>query len=457
MHQQRRDQASSSAGSFERTARASAARLFALFALFALAGGCGVGPEPTAAAAALSLDDVAEQYVKTALAFRTYDDAYVDAYVGPEEWAAEAEAGSATLEELRIETRDLIRAVELTEPSEDDRLLRQRRALLRKRLDSMLLRMDMADGKRLPFDEESATLFDAVAPDNDAQAFDKVLARIDALLPGDAPLAERVETFRTRFEIPKDRLSAVFDAAIAECRRRTLAHIDLPDDERFTVEYVTDQPWGGYNWYKGDHYSLIQINTDFPTIIDRAVDLGCHEGYPGHHAYNILIEEALVNGRGWIEFALNPLYGPQSLISEGSANYGIDVAFPGDERREFEKAVLFPLAGLDPAEADRFYDLGDALSELGYAGNEAARDYLNGDITADQAVDWLVKYTLSAPAKARQRVRFFDTYRSYVINYNYGRDLVESYVTRRAGDDIAQRWAEFERILSEPITPSDLR
>jgi hypothetical protein len=280
---------------------------------------------------------------------------------------------------------------------------------------------------------------------------------LDALLPGDAPLNERIDRFRRRFEIPKERLAPVFDAAIAECRRRTLEHIDLPDDENFTIEYVSDQPWSGYNWYKGGRFSLIQINTDLPIFIDRAVDLGCHEGYPGHHTYNVLIEEQLVNDLGWIEFTLNPLYGPQSLISEGSANYGIDMAFPAEERKAFERGVLFPLAGLDAAEADRYYDLLDALGDLDYAVNEAARDYLNGALTKEQTIDWLMRNALSTRERAEQRVRFIDSYRSYVINYNLGRDLVESFVERRAGDDSERRWTEFQYVLSQPISPSDLR
>jgi hypothetical protein len=252
-------------------------------------------------------------------------------------------------------------------------------------------------------------------------------------------------------------LPAVFDAAIAECRRRTLEHIDLPAGESFVIEYVTGQPWSGYNWYKGDYFSLIQINTDLPIYIDRAVDLGCHEGYPGHHVYGVLTERDLVEGQGWIEFSVNALYGPQSLLSEGSANYGIDLAFPGGERVTFEKDVLFPLAGLDPAQTERYHELLELLEELSYAGNEAARDYLNGTITAEQAAEWLVEYGLSSAERAAQRVRFFDAYRSYVINYNFGADLVRSYVEAQSAGDAARRWAEFERLLTSPLAPSDLQ
>src|SRR5882762_3547574 len=157
--------------------------------------------------------------------------------------------------------------------------------------------------------------------------------------------------WRKPFVIPKAKLDTVFQLAIKECRARTLAHVALPPNESFAVEYVTNKPWGGYNWYKGGFHSLIQVNTDLPIFIDRAVDLACHEGYPGHQVYNALLEQHLGRGRGWPEFSVYPLFSPQSLIAEGTANFGIDVAFPGTERTAFERDVLFPLAGLDPAQA----------------------------------------------------------------------------------------------------------
>ena len=55
------------------------------------------------------------------------------------------------------------------------------------------------------------------------------------------------------------------------------------------------------------------------------------------------------------EFTVYPLFSPQSLIAEGTANYGIAVAFPGDERIS-ERTVLFPAAGLDPKRVREYYE-----------------------------------------------------------------------------------------------------
>jgi hypothetical protein len=71
-------------------------------------------------------------------------------------------------------------------------------------------------------------------------------------------------------------------------------------------------------------------------------------------------------------------------------------------------------------------------------------------------VQWLIDYALTSPERARQRTDFFDTYRSYVINYNLGKDLVANYI-ERDNADIDERWKRFENLLSSPMTASDLK
>jgi hypothetical protein len=136
------------------------------------------------------------------------------------------------------------------------------------------------------------------------------------------------------------------------------------------VEYVTNKPWAGYNWYKGGFRSVIQVNTDLPIYIDRAVDLAAHEGYPGHHVYNALLEKNLLRDRGWVEFSVYALFSPQSLIAEGTANYGKQVAFTEIDRLALERDVLWPLAGLDVTHLENYYRVQRLTKELSFAGNE---------------------------------------------------------------------------------------
>lgn len=403
------------------------------------------------------LDTLARDYVMVVLSLGRHDADFVDAYYGPSEWKTAVDAEQPDLPTIRDRASAIAESLKALGEGEDDDAGR-RIAYLKAQVRAVQTRIRMLDGIRFAFEEESDLLYDAVAPRFEEEHFQKLLSALDSVIPGSGPVPDRYERFRSRFVIPVDRLDAVFTAAIDECRLRTRRWIALPREESLRLEYVTGKTWSGYNWFQGSGRSLIQINTDFPITIDRAVDLGAHEGYPGHHVYNALIERDLVLGRGWKEFSVYALFSPQSLIAEGTANYGVSMAFPAGERIAFEAERLFPSAGLDRTSTAHYYQAHELSLRLNYAGNEAARRYLDGEISRDDAIEWLVTYALMSPQRAEQRTRFFDQYRSYVINYNLGQDLVGAYIARTAGSDLsdARRWEIFTRLLSIPHTPSDL-
>jgi hypothetical protein len=235
------------------------------------------------------------------------------------------------------------------------------------------------------------------------------------------------------------------------------AQLILPAGEAFTIEYVSSQPWTAYNWYKGGLTSLIQVNTDLPMTVDRALHLACHEGYPGHHVYNTLLEDRLVRGRGCVELTVYPLFSPQSLIAEGSADLGAEMAFPGGDRLAFLRERLFPLAGLDPSTAPQFDAVQTLLAKLQAAGVEVARDYLDGRIDRDVAVNRLTEWALMPRPQAEQRVRFIERYRSYVITYIVGVDLCRAWVEHEASDGADARWKSFAALLTSLRTPGAMR
>ncbi len=427
-----------------------------LLGLLVLVGACAATPSPTTPAAGGSggdtLDAVARDYVALILEIGEREPGYVDAYYGPAEWQAAAHANPRTVPQLIQGAAGLTQRLEAISTAGADAASVQRKKYLLAHVSAAAARLRMLSGEKMGFADEAYALFGVRPGLKPLTAFDPVLAQIDALVPGPGPLADRVTEFKSHYVIPKDRLQAVMDAAIAECRRRTLQHIRLPADESFTLAFVGDKPWSGYNYYQGNSASKIEINADFPIYTERAIDLGCHEGYPGHHVYNALLERAFVRERGWVEMSVYPLFSPMSFVAEGSANYGIDLAFPGDEALRFEREVLFPLAGLDPSTAERKARLAALTRQLARAEYTIADDYLAGRIGRDAAIDQLMKYGLTDRAKATQRLRFIDTYRSYIINYGLGRDVVQAWVEGQGRD----HWRGMETLLSSQILPADL-
>jgi len=429
-------------------------RLLAALFVAATLASCRGEHQP---AVAPELDAIARDYVLLSLTIGEKEAGYIDAYYGPPEIQAKAKADAAgqSLEVLAKRTADLSKRV-VDAAGQAEGIDQRRARFLLAQLTAAETRLRMLRGEKLSFDEEAKGLF-AVRPAlKPLTSYDQVLQQVETLVPGSGPLDKRVEAFQARFTIPSAKLKPVFEAAIAECKARTVQHIALPKGENFELAFVTGKSWSGYNYYKGGYKSRIEVNTDLPIRVSRAVDLGCHEGYPGHHVLNALLEQRLTNGRKWIEFSVYPLYSPQSLLAEGSANYGIELAFPGRERLAFESAKIYPLAGLPVADAERYFTLQQAMQKLQGARLTIARDMIDGKIDEAEAVRLTQHYLLVSPERAKQLTEFAKQYRTYVINYGLGLDMVRADI-EAAGATPEARWKRMEQLLSEPTLPSDLK
>ncbi|MFT3729274.1 MAG: hypothetical protein QM759_15735 [Terricaulis sp.] len=405
--------------------------------------------------AAPALNTLAESYVRLSLEIGTHEDGYIDAYYGPQQWQDEAKAHPRSVDQLKDAADALQAQIVGVETTTHDAAEKRRAHTLAAYVASARFRLDMIGGLRAPFADEALRLF-ALAPQiKPLTDYDAMLVRINQLVPGRGDLGQRIETFRARYVIPENKLQAVMQAAIDECRRRTLAHIALPQGEHFTLSLVKGQSWGAYNYYRGNNQSEIQVDTDLPIYIDRAVGLGCHEGYPGHHVQGIYAER-LYRQSGYVEYAVSPLFSPQGPINEGGGNYGVDLAFPGDQKLVFEQQTLYPLAGLDPATAPAFEALSKAMNDLAGVRVTIAQQYVDGQINHDQAVALLQHYQLQNRDQAEKALRFIDHYRSYVINYVSGEDLVRAFANKAGADDAAH-WRAYMSILSQPTLPENLK
>jgi len=402
----------------------------------------------------VTLDEMGARFVRLGLELGEYDPNYIDSYVGPEEWQQAAKENLRSKRELAAAIAALLTDIEGFTLTDDEDALRHKAMLGRVR--AMDTRARMLNGETFTFAQEAKLLYNAELPTYDFAEFDAVLAEIEELVPGEGDLAERVDAFQEGVAIPEDKLDMVFNRAIDECRRRTLQHVALPDNERFQLEYVNGVSWSGYLEYLGDNESRMSINLDTPLNTDRAVDLGCHEGYPGHHVYNLLVDQRYLQEKGWIEFQLAPLYTPAMLVHEGSAEYGVSLAFPGDESWDFQRDVLVPLAGVDPEKAEAVARLLKLKARLADRATTAtAQLYLDGKISREEAIEQRRKYGLSSRDRAERSVRFIEEFRSYVLNYSIGEDLVKAYVEKDAADQ-ADRWQAFERLIEELPSASEM-
>lgn len=410
------------------------------------------------------LNEIAESYVKLALQIGQYDADFVDAYYGPPEWKpkenTKAPETSDTYPRFLKQATALqgrLRSVPKTGMSA---LRLQRYEFLDSLLGSAVARMEVKSGRKLSFDEESRRTYGVVAPSYTIKSFESELKELDAALPGKGPLSERYNQFRKGFVVTPEKIKPLFEVALKEARKRTLKYITLPKNESFEMELLsTDAGWGAYNWYKGNAHSLIQINTKVPVYVDQMIIYASHEGYPGHHVQSILRDVHLYHENGWVEFSIGPLFCTSGILMEGGGDFGIEVAFPKDERLQFAKEVLYPMAGIDPSKAVEYARILKLREKLGNEVTiETAREFLDGKITKDEAIRRMQEYGLETKERAENRIRFFNHYGSYIINYSLGEEMVRNFVRERLGtkESTEGQFKILNELFSTPYIPSML-
>jgi hypothetical protein len=393
-----------------------------------------------------SLDVIADEYVQLTLAIGRHDPNYVDAYYGPDEWKREAARGEPIPPaDLLDFTRELLTRLEGTERSD-------RREYLQKQLTAAEAWLRRASGESMSLAEEVRLLYDIELPSYSTESFAAARDRLEQLVPGDGDLQSRVEAFRSKFIIPPHRLNDVARAALSETRDRTIGLIDLPVGEAVRLSFVHDKPWGAYNYYQGDLTSQIEVNTDLPVELAYLFGTLSHESYPGHHTYNALLEDRLVRGRGWNEFSVYPLYSPQSLIAEGTADSGLSVVMDDNERWTFLEERLGPIAGVEKENFAVYRAVLEALRALKPVRGEAARMLLEDGADEEEVVAFLMEYGLESRGRARKTIEFIRAYRGYTYTYFVGEEIVLDYLGE--GPDRAQRYFD---LLQRPLTPSELK
>jgi hypothetical protein len=149
------------------------------------------------------------------------------------------------------------------------------------------------------------------------------------------------------------------------------------------------------------------------------------------------------------------LRSPASVLREGAANFGVELAFPFEERVAFEERVLFPLARLDPRQARRYETVHRLVDQLSAAAAPIIASYRDHRLSLDDAEQQLANRAMVTSPRAL--LEFADHYGAYVLGYTAVRDSVRDYVSARsritAGDD----WSVLSDLVSDPYGATDVR
>jgi hypothetical protein len=358
----------------------------------------------------------------------------VDAYFGPQELAAAVEAAPP------VEPRALVADADALLDDLDDGWLGDQVAGLH-------TYARVLAGDSLPYADEVEGCYGVRPIYTDEAVFTAAHERLEELLPGSGPLAERHEHWQRSLRVPAEQVERTISSVIEEARVWTRRLVELPDGEGVVLEVVRDEPWLAFCAYLGGLRSRISVNVDLPLSALELLILTLHETYAGHHAERSLKEHLLVDGRGLLEETIVLVPTPQSLVSEGIATVAPRVLLEGDGGGALA-ALLHDLG----CELDLPHALAveRALEPCRWAEVNAALLLHDAGRSETEVQAYLERWGLITPELAAHLIRFLNepTSRSYVLTYAAGRELCSSYV--------ADRPEHFQRLLTEQVRVGEL-
>jgi hypothetical protein len=390
-------------------------------------------------------DDVVVRYLELGLRLGRLLDGLVDAYYGPPELKQRVN-NEPTPDPAKL-LQDSRRLIADLDAGEGD-LDAHRRRYLRGQARGLLVTAQRFAGVTIGFLDEVEQCYGVRPVRVEDDEIEDAHRRIDAVLPGSGPLAERLIAWREAQAVPVEVLPAAIHSLAEDFRERTDRSFGLPEGERIDFDLVNNEPWSGFNYYLGDLHSRVVINTDLPVLSISLGHLVAHEAYPGHHTEHTRKEVGLVRRQGHLEETIFLVGTPQCLLAEGLADLGLEVIVP-DGRHQLVAEHLRPL-GI-PYDVEVATAVAEAGELLGNAvrGNVALLLHDDG-ASEDHAVAYAERWGLLPRNRAQKVVQFQTdpTWRAYIFCYIDGLRLCRRFV---GGDP-----ARFERLITESLLPDDL-
>ena len=403
-------------------------------------------------------DPVARDYLLLGLRLDQHLPGTVDGFYGPAELKARVD-----MEPLRKPARLADDAVELRARLGSEVAELERRSWLDLQLVALETLARVAAGEPIPYLEQVERCLTLRPERRPNSRFDEAIRELDALLPGNGSLADRLAANDAEWTVPPEHVGAVVELLVARCRERAARLYDLPKGEALHVSLVRGQPWTGYNWYDGGYRSRFDLNLDLPVRLPALLGVVAHETYPGHHLEHATKERVLVEEHGQLEASIVLINTPECLLSEGLANVGVRIAVHPAEVPDL-LVELAPIAGLALADdpealrdaAARQGAIADRRATLGEARINAALQVHVDGAPPEQVVDYLVDVGGLSPASAAKRLEFIGhpLWRLYDYVYTEGVALLDPWLDAVPP---AERDARFGRLLREPLTPPAIR
>lgn len=392
------------------------------------------------------------EYLLLGLRFDRIEPGYVDAFTG------DPALRQAVQNEPAPDPAGLARRAErlitaLPQVIGDDRFDRARAEFIGAHLRALACAGRKFAGQPVGFVDEVHEYFDVWISKGDPERYRQAHRKLDDLLGGTGPLADRMAAYRAAEEIPPERMADCIEAFSSALRDRVRAEYPLPDTETVVYQVVSDKPWSGFNYYLGNYRSTVAVNADLKQLMSNLPRLVAHESYPGHHTEHCRKEAGLFKRRGQAEQSIFVVNTPQCLMAEGLADLALYAAI-GPRWGQWAAEIYADL-GLR-FDGERAEAVSEASAALADVRQDAALMLHDEHREADEVTGFLRQWLLVDDCRAAQMMRFLSSplWRAYTSTYVEGYRLLRGWLDARpTGVSLSERFA---RLLDEPLIPSGL-
>jgi hypothetical protein len=405
-----------------------------------------------AAAAAPTLDSLADDFVVVAMASEKIAPDVVGTAVNLSDWAGRKRVKPTSRYNAVAELKRIVLAIDaMPMPADKYQAMRQRG--LRVKAVSLASQLQPRQLAALPVAEQVRRLYGFEPVFRPLTDYDAAIEKFATEMPGSGSLYDRINAMKARAMVPPDRIEPVVRAAVAECRKRTASHLRMPKEE-LAISFPADSLVPAQSNYTGGGKGAISVSSTIPADVDRLLQTACHEAYPGHHTHSATLDERLWTERKWPETGVFLSYSPVFPVSDAISEYGVGLVFPLDERMRFEREVLYPLAGLTMQDEAGWRALISARSSVLGATSTIIRDYLDKKIDDPTAKQLAIRYRLMTPQSADQLLKMAKAFGPDLLASDQGWLAIDRAFE---GKPVEEKWRLLQRMEEEPMLLGDVR
>ena len=408
---------------------------------------------------------VVERYLAFGLAMDRHITGFVDAYYGPKSIADRVHALPVIPpERLVAEARALLAAIDAGEPLGDPEgetapdlpgdvtapgtgTDASRRHFLRSQAIGLLTSARKLAGEHIGYADEVEACYGVRPRRFDEEEFEAAHRRLDEVVPGTGPLAERYVAWREAQAVPVDLLEAAIGSLAEDLQQRTRVLFGLPDGEHVDFELVTRPAVGRLQLLprrpevEGRHQRRPPgtLDVDRPSRGARGLSRPPHRARPQGSRARPAPEVV-----GGVDRPRRNAAEPDRRRPGGSRSRG------GDGQPAGARGGRPPTPTGIPYDPDVVAVVRKAAESLGGVRANAAFRLFEDGAEPDTVIDEVARWGLLPRARAEKSVEFLlhPTWRAYTSCYVEGLPLCRKFV---GGDP-----ARFGRLVTEQLTPQDL-